>query len=75
MERAKTKDGVFVEKERVKTVAMILANCSDDMMGTMDVKERFMDYAERFIATLTNDELNDFVAHNLVMMIMHMAHV
>lgn len=75
MERAKTKDGVFVEKERIETVAMILANCSDDMMETLGVKERFMDYAERFIATLTNDELNDFLSHNLVVKIMHMAHI
>lgn len=75
MEREKTKDGVFVEKERIETVAMILANCSDDMMETLGVKERFMDYAERFISTLTNDELNDFVSHNLVVKIMHMAHI
>ena len=67
----KTKDGVIVEETWIETVAMILANCSESRMEDLDVKEKFMDYARRFIATLTEEELSDFVAHHVVIMLIN----
>jgi hypothetical protein len=66
----KTKDGVLVEKERLETLAMILGNCGERHMEQLDVKEKFTDYAERFVATLTDKEFNDFVAHHVVIELM-----
>lgn len=65
-----TKDGVLVDETRVKTVAMILADCSEQRLELLGVKEKFADYAERFIATLTDEELGDFVAHHVVIELM-----
>lgn len=66
----KTKDGVLVDKERLETLAMILANCGERRMELLNVKEKFTDYAERFIATLTDEEFSDFVAHHMVIELM-----
>ena len=67
----KTKDGVIVEETRIETVAMILAHCSESRMEELDVKEKFMDYARRFVSTLTEEELSDFVAHHVVIMLIN----
>lgn len=67
----KTKDGVIIEETRIETVAMILANCSESRMEDLDVKEKFMDYARRFGSTLTEEELSDFVAHHVVIMLIN----
>lgn len=67
----KTKDGIIVSETRQETVAMILSHCSESRMEDLNVKEKFMDYAERFIATLTEDELGDFVAHHVVIELMN----
>ena len=61
----KTLDGVLVEQVRVETVAMCLAGCSERRMEILGIKEKFLDYAERFIMFVTDDELKDFVAHHV----------
>ena len=66
----KTKDGIIVSETRHEMVAMILSHCSESQMESLGVKEEFMDYAERFIATLTEDELGDFVAHHVIIELM-----
>lgn len=66
----KTKYGVLVDETRIETLAMILANCGEHRMELLDVKEKFTDYAERFVATLTNEELGDFIAHHVVIELM-----
>ena len=67
----KTKDGVVVDTTRIETVAMILAHCSEERLERLNVKETFIDFAERFISTLTDEELGDFVAHNIVIELMN----
>lgn len=66
----KTRDGVLVDKTQIETLAMILANCSESRMETLGIKEKFMDYAARFAATLTKEELGDFVSHHVAIELM-----
>jgi hypothetical protein len=61
----RTMDGVLVERERVETVAMCLSGCSERRLKVLGIQDKFIDYAERFIMFVTEDELKDFVAHHV----------
>lgn len=65
MKEVKTLDGVAIEQERIECVAMILSNCSQRRLELLGVHDRFVDYAERFIMFLTEEELKEFIAHHV----------
>ena len=70
MERKiKTFDGEIVANEQIDCVAMILANCSETRMNLLGIREKFQTFAERFVSVLTQEEINEFIAHNVIIKI------
>ena len=63
----KTSDNFVVGNECIESLAMILADCNTERMEKLDVKEMFTDYAVRFCQTLTKEELDDFIAHHVIL--------
>ena len=61
----KTKDGVNVDQTQIEIVAMILGNCSEGRLEELGVKNLFMSLATKFISVITEEEMRNFIGHNV----------
>lgn len=66
-----TSDGKKFDSHGVSAVKMILSGCSEERLNNFDKTELFDRLAENFIKSNTEQDLKDFMAHNLAIKLLN----
>lgn len=67
MEEVRTLDGVECTTDTINNTMMLLSGCSTDTLEVLEVTTFFRNLSEKFIQSITEEELVTFTQHHVAM--------